>query len=80
MILLLIPLNPSLDSSFVEYPRFFSNIPVSLYVSGCTPVASSGSSPPDTLRNPAHCSKALGPSLATFNSCFLFLNVPFSSR
>ena len=51
MILLLIPLNPSWDSSFVEYPRLFSNIPVSLYVSGCTPVANEACSAGRVLVN-----------------------------
>ena len=41
---------------------------------------SSGLSPPLIRMKPAHCSKAFGPSFATFKSCLRFVNMPCSSR
>ncbi len=50
------------------------------YASGCTDDASSGSSPPETLRKPAHCSNALGPRRGTFFSAARDAYGPLASR
>ena len=60
-------------------PSLSISLSVASYDSGCTLVASSGFSPSAILRNPAHCSYALGPSFGTLRSSSLLLNLPFSS-
>ena len=67
-------------SSFSAIPANASISFATLQDSGCTEVISKSSFPPRILRNPALCSKAFGPNLATFKSSFRDLKAPFSSR
>ena len=79
LILFNLLIHSSFPNSLSEIFNFFNKFNVIGYDSGWTDVLSKGLLP-CILKNPAHCSNALGPNLFTFNKSFLDLNSPLLSR